>query len=128
MKSTDKLYETFGELIYLVAMADGEIQPEELLTIEQMLAGHPWGEDIKWSFEYEVRKNNDLEDLYKKVIYYCEEHGPDKEYAFMMKVLEEVAKSSAGIDEHEEKIMNDFVRDLTNKFREDIDRINAELP
>lgn len=126
MKNTDKLYEAFGELIYVVAMADGEIQAEELETIEKLLSGHPWGADIQWSFDYERQKGNDIEDLYKKVIYFCEEHGPDEEYAFLMKVLEEVAASSSGIDANEQKVMNDFERDLTNKFREDIDRINQQ--
>ena len=127
MKSTDKLYEAFGELLYVVAMADGKIQEEELKAMEAKLSGHPWGEDIKWSFDYEVKKNNNVEDLYKKVITYCEMHGPEKEYQFLMEMVEDVAKASAGIDEQEEKIMSAFVQDLTERFKKDIDRIN-QLP
>ncbi len=125
MKNTEKLIEAFGELIYVVAMADGAIQKEELTVIENKLAAHKWGEDIKWSFDYEVKKNNSIEDLYKKVITYCEMHGPDAEYQFMLNVVEEVAAASNGIDKEEKEVMNDFVNDLTERFRTDIDRINS---
>ena len=125
MKSTDKLYESFGELIYVIAMADGAIQQEELDVIKEKLKNHPWGEDIQWSFNYEVKKENDIEDLYKKVINYCEMHGPDEEYQFLLELVEEVAAASAGVDKDEQAVMDNFVKDLTNKFRTDIERING---
>ena len=75
MKNTEKLIEAFGELIYVVAMADGAIQKQELRVIETKLSSHKWGADIKWSFDYEVKKNASVEELYKKVISYCEMHG-----------------------------------------------------
>lgn len=124
MKNTEKLIEAFGELIYVVAMADGAIQKEELEVIEAKLANHKWGEDIKWSFDYEVKKDRSIEDLYKKVITYCEMHGPDAEYQFLLNVVEEVAKASKGVEESEQEVMDGFVHDLTEKFRKDIARIN----
>jgi len=124
MKNTEKLIEAFGELIYVVAMADGSIQSAELKVIENKLATHKWGEDIKWSFDYEVKKNASIEDLYKKVITYCEMHGPDPEYQFLLDLVEEVAFVSNGIDQNEKEVMDGFVHDLTEKFRADIDRIN----
>ena len=125
MQNTYKLYEAFGELIYVIAMADGKIQEEELEVIEKRLSQHPWGKDMKWSFDYEVKKGRDLDELYKKVIYYCETHGPDEEYDFLISVLEEIAKSSAGIDADEQEVMDSFVNDLCKKFSEDISRINT---
>ena len=125
MKNTAKLIEALGELIYVVAMADGSIQKEELEVIDKKLADHKWGEDIKWSFDYEVKNDNSVEELYKKVISYCEMHGPDSEYNFLLEVVEEVAKASKGVDSDEQEVMDGFVHDLTKKFREDIDRING---
>ena len=125
MKSITKLYEAFGELLYVVAMADGQIQAEELQAIKQKLADHPWGEDIQWSFDYEVKKDNqDLEELYKKVISYCEMHGPEPEYQFLLDLVKEVAEANAGIDTKEQQIMDNFVADLTKRFQKDIERIN----
>ena len=125
MKNTEKLIEAFGELIYVVAMADGSIQKEELEVIENKLANHKWDVDIKWSFDYEVKKNGSIEELYKKVISYCEMHGPDPEYQFLLEVIEEVAEANKGIEKDEKKIMDGFVNDLTEKFRSDISRING---
>ncbi len=125
MKDTDKLIEAFGELLYVVAMADGNIQKEELAAIESKLAHHKWGEDIKWSFDYEVKKNRSVEDLYKKVITYCEMHGPDPEYQFLMELVEDIAQASDGVDTQEQAVMDNFVLDLTTQFKKDIDRING---
>ena len=66
-----------------------------------------------------------LEELYKKVINYCEMHGPDPEYNFLMELLEDIAKSSNGVDPEEQGVMSDFVQELTDKFKEDINRING---
>lgn len=124
MKLTDKLIEAFGELLYVVAMADGRIQAEELKVVEEKLSSHKWGNEIKWSFDYEVKKNRPLDELYKKVITYCEMHGPEKEYQFLLDLVEDVAKASNGVDEKEQTQMDNFVNDLRRKFKEDIDRIN----
>lgn len=126
MKNTDKLIEAFGELAYVVAMADGEVQQEEIEALERKLSNHRWGADIKWSFDYEMKKKNDPEELYKKLITYCEMHGPDPEYVFLIELLEEIARASKGIDPEEQGVMDDFVQELTNKFRNDLERINGD--
>ena len=125
MKSTEKLIDAFGELIYVLAMSDGAIQEEELVVLKSKLSSHKWGRDIQWSFDYEVEKNNPIDDLYKKVILYCESHGPDPEYNFLFEVLEDVAKSSNGIEDSERAIITNFKSDLLQKFKEDIKRING---
>ncbi len=124
MKNTEKLYESFGELLYVVAMADGEIQASELAVITSKLVDHPWGADIQWSFNYEVKKQRDLDMLYDRVISYCEDHGPEKEYVFMIELMEDVAAASGeSADADEREKMDGFVNDLTEKFKNDIDRI-----
>jgi len=125
MKSTEKLIDAFGELIYVLAMSDGAIQDEELEALNKKLADHKWGKDIKWSFDYEVEKNNPIDDLYKKVILYCEQHGPAEEYDFLFNVLEDVANASNGIEDAERKVMDTFKSDLLVKFKADIKRING---
>lgn len=123
MKNTEKLYEAFGELLYVVAMADGEIQASELAIITSKLVDHPWGADIQWSFNYEMKKQRDLDLLYDRVISYCKDHGPEKEYNFLIELMEEVAAASGGIDANEEKHMKGFVSELTEQFKEDIAKI-----
>lgn len=125
MSSKVKLYDVFGELLYVLAKADGIIQPEEVSKLEELVAGHPWGEEIKWSFDYEVKQNSDVEDLYKKIILFCQDYGPDPEYQFMIDVMEKMAEASAGIDRDEQAVMDGFVKDLTRRFRADIEKINS---
>lgn len=124
MSNTDRLYEAFGELLYVVAMADGQVQAEEKAALAKKLSGHPWGANIQWSFDYELRKDNDIEDLYQKVIDNCERFGPSEAYTFLIELMEEVAQASSGVDENEQKVMDSFVHELTERFRKDIDRIN----
>lgn len=110
------LYDAFGELLYVLTKADGKIQAEEIETLNRVLENHPWSREIKWSFNYEMKKHNNLEDLYKKVIYACEDIGPDPEYQFMLEVLEAVAAASDGIEPSEQRIIDRFKRDLIEKF------------
>jgi len=127
MKNGAKLIDAFGEFIYLMTMADGEIQAEEVETIERLLSKHKWGEDIKWSFQYERNKKRPLDKVYDKVLSYCEMHGPAPEYASFLKIAEEIAAASNGIDKAEQAVMDNFKSDLINKFKADVERINRSI-
>ena len=124
MTPKERIYDAFGELLYLVARADGLIQPEEVEKLEEILKGHPKAREIKWSFDYERTRRNDPEDLYLKIIERCRENGPDPEYQFLIEMLEEVARASAGIDRDEKGVIEGFVYDLTERFKKDIQDIN----
>ena len=41
MISRDRLYQTFGELLYVIAMSDGVIQEKESEVLEEILKAHP---------------------------------------------------------------------------------------
>ena len=77
-----------------------------------------------WSFEYEVKKNSDVDQVYKKVINYCEEHGPAPEYAEFIEAMKQIARASDGIDAGEEKVITSFSQDLIERF---IKRYQASL-
>ena len=119
----EKLYEAFGELLYVIAMADGFIQEEEVSALEEVLADHPWASDIKWSFDYERKKESSIEEVYSKVLDYCKYRGPHPEYQKMIEVMEVMAMASAGIDAEERAVMDGFVNTLTEKFKNDIKNI-----
>ena len=120
----EKLYETLGELVYVIAQADGIIQEEEINILEELLAEHPWASTIKWSFNYEMnRENNDVEDVYKKVIDACHGYGPTPEYDEFIEVMNVVAAASEGIDEHEQDAISAFSKDLIERFIQDTDKL-----
>lgn len=126
MVSKERLYRTFGELLYVIAKSDGVIQKEEVNTLEEILKGHPRAKDIKWSFDYETENETDIETLYKKVIEVFSDHGPDEEYEYMIYALTKVAEASDGIKAKEEKVIKSFSNDLLERFKSDIDRLYSQ--
>lgn len=119
----EKLYETLGELIFIIAQADGVIQDEELAALDDILASHPWAATISWSFNYEMAKNKDVDDLYKKVIDACHSYGPTPEFDEFIEVMNVIATSSEGIDNHEKKVISDFSKDLIERFINDTEKL-----
>ena len=126
MISRDRLYQTFGELLYVIAMSDGVIQEKESEVLEEILKAHPKGKDIKWSFEYESQNQSDIETLYKKVIEVFSDNGPDYEYDFMIYALTKIAEASAGKDLKENEVISNFSEDLLERFKGDIEKIKEK--
>lgn len=120
-----KLYDVFGELLYVIARADGIIQPEEVQVLDELLADHDWGTEIRWSFDFEVKEDTPVEEVYLRVISFCQAHGPDPVYAEMIKVMEEMAAAANGVEQSEENVMNGFVHELTERFKRDIERLQS---
>ncbi|WP_306639736.1 hypothetical protein [Sanyastnella coralliicola] len=120
MSKQEKLYETLGELLYAVAMADGVIQSEESDAMKSLLKNHPWATTISWSFDYEVAKENKVEDVYKKAVSYCHSYGPTPEYEEFISAMEMIANAHEGTSNEEAEIVTGFSRDLIARFRRDL--------
>ncbi|MDY8137130.1 TerB family tellurite resistance protein [Aquimarina sp. 2201CG5-10] len=127
MVSKDRLYQTFGELLYVLAMSDGIIQKEEVETLEEILKAHPKGADIKWSFDYETDHQSDIEVLYKKIIEVFSDNGPDEEYDFMIYALSKIAEATEGLHPKEESVIQNFSKDLLERFKKDIEIIKERF-
>ncbi|ANQ49896.1 TerB family tellurite resistance protein [Flammeovirga sp. MY04] len=125
MSDKEKLYEILGELLFVVAKADGVIQDEERQAIDQYIENHPYGEDIKWSFNYEAKKNTPMEEVYNKVLDYCKHYGPTAEYGEFVNAMKVVAEASDGIDENEAEVMDSFSKELLKRFQQDIEGLKV---
>ena len=123
MSKKEELYETLGELLFVIAKSDGVIQEEEQDALTKILEKHSWASEIKWSFQYESSKNSTVEEVYNKVINACHSYGPTPEYEEFIEAMKLVADASDGIDENESKIINSFSADLIARFQKDIDRL-----
>ncbi len=123
MSDKEKLYETMGELLYVVAMSDGVIQEEEKTTMQELLKGHDWVNEIEWSFNYEASKERNIDDLYAKVIAVCHRIGPSPIYNEFIGAIKAVAEASNGIDKKEEEIINSFSADLIQRFQNDLEKL-----
>ena len=121
MVSQARLHDAFGEIIYAVAIADGLIQEEEIKVIDEKLAQFDWGEDAKWSFNWERKKETKLKDAYLKALETLKENGPTPVYYDLIKLLEEVAKASDGFERKEGKVISIFNKSLKSHFLEFLD-------
>lgn len=124
MTEKEKLYETLGELLYAIAKADGVIQNEEKEALNTLLAEHKYAHEIKWSFEYEEHRDATVEELYKKVIDHCYQIGPSQEYEEFIDAMKTIADAVDGTLDSEEKIIESFSKDLTERFKHDLEKIS----
>jgi len=122
MISEHRLYQTFGELLYLVAMADGVVTKNEVDKLDEILKDHPASENIKWSFNYEMKSNNSIDDLYKKIIETYSDNGPDEAYDFFISALRQLAAADGNLDKKEEILINQFSSDLIDRFSKDLEK------
>jgi uncharacterized tellurite resistance protein B-like protein len=127
MGKLERLYDVFGDLLYVVAKADGIVQKEEVAVLERVIAKHPWAKEIEWAFNYDLEKNTSVDYLYNKVIDFCHEFGPNPEYKFLVDVLEEVANASGKINKKEMVVINKFTTELTNRFKKDLDKLENRI-
>lgn len=121
MTPKEKLYETLGELLYVVAKADGVIQEAEKEALEQLLTAHPWANEVMWSFNYEAAHKPDIADLYVKVISYCHRYGPAPEYDEFIDAMKTIAEAADGVVAEEHKVITSFSKDLIIRFRRDLE-------
>lgn len=124
MKKVERLYEVMGELLYVVAMADGVIQKEEKDALQKLLSNHMLGDEILWSFEYEASKLSSVDEIYNKVINFCHAYGPAPQYDEFIKAMNVIAESSNGVDADESKIITSFSRDLLERFKNDMEKLS----
>ena len=123
MTKLEQLYNTFGELLYVIAKADGIIQNEEYEALNELLKNHTWAKEIKWSFDYESKKDSDIENIYNKVINFCHAYGPTPVYEEFIEAMTIIAESSKGIEKSESDLINSFSADLIKRFQKDLNKI-----
>jgi len=121
MGSETRLYDAFGEIIYVVAIADGMIQDEEIKVIEEQLSKYSWGENAKWSFNYERKNETQLKEAYLKSLTTLKDYGPHEGYYDLIKILEEVAKADNDFERKEGRVISIFNKSLRAHFLEYLD-------
>ncbi len=99
------LYDAFGQIIYAVAIADGEVQDEEIDKLHETIENHPWAREIVWSFNYETTRNRPIHTTLQKAMAVFEQYGPCEEYEFFIDLVERVADAFDGIVPQEEEIL-----------------------
>lgn len=112
-----QLYDALGELIYALANVDGLVHEAEVSKLEEVVQNHPWSSEIKWSFDYENRKANSVDEAFAKALQTCKDFGPSPEYAFAIEVMQAVAEASEGTSVQESGLIERFQKELTDYFQ-----------
>lgn len=111
MNEIEHFYTLFGAFVYKITTTDGSLDNEKEKQIAQKIVNHPYGEAIKTAFDNE--NTNSVEDLYEKVIAFCKEKGPNREYEFLIDVLEVTTNNPSS-------------KKIVEKFKADIHSINTQ--
>ena len=123
MDKKERLYDALGELLYVVALADGVIQKEETAELEKIVNLHPKGAAIGWSFNYEKERQSDPNEVYQKVISTCHSYGPSPVYEEFIQAMQQIAAAADGIEPSESKQIEAFSNDLIARFQKDIEKL-----
>ncbi|MFT4660672.1 MAG: putative tellurite resistance protein B-like protein [Patiriisocius sp.] len=126
MLDKERLIDKFGELLYVIAKADGVIQNEEKEALLALLEDHEWSKEIKWSFDYAQENDVNVEKTYKAVIDFCHDYGPAPEYTEFILAMQKIADAAKGAEESENVMINSFSSELIARFQKDLDELNSK--
>lgn len=118
MITKERFYDAFGELIYAVMKAEGSVNNEDTV-LQESLEGHDYANNIKWSFEYEKRKENKLEAIYEKALSTFKEHGPDREYTYLIEILDNIIQHTQNSEDDAQ--VTDIANNLRAQFVKDLE-------
>ena len=110
MISKNKFYDAIGELIYAMNTA---APPKAIEALKKTVDGHDWADEIQWSFKYELNKQKNRMDVYRQAFDTFKSHGPDREYKYLIEMLNDFEYYTGTIGRHQtDSIKNQFINDL----------------
>ena len=117
MNDKEKLYKSFAKLIFALIGKDDNIQQSDAGQIEDKLISHKWRGNAPWTFNARTERDENIDDIFDKLIKNCEKNGADREYEFFIDVLKNVVTASI------EKTLS---KSILQKFKTERKRINRE--
>ena len=117
MSNKEKLYKSFARLIFALIGKDDTIKKSDAAQIEDKLISHKWRGNASWTFNTRTERDENIDELFDELIKNCEKNGADREYEFLIDVLEDVVAAS------KDKIL---VTSILQNFEAETERINRE--
>lgn len=123
MESIKIVYTAFTKFAIAIAVSQGATLTEAKKIVSIGFQNHPHKKQL-----YEIIKKTslgkeNLNILSQECISICEDFGPDRDYITLVLFLENIYK-----DEIFNKIEKDTIANIIQKFRKEIERINATIP
>jgi len=117
MSNKEKLYKSFAKLFFALIGKDDTIQQADARQIEEKLIKHKWRGNVPWAFNAHTERNENIDEVFDKLIKNCEKNGADREYEFFIFILKNVVESSKD---------KTLATDILQKFKAERKRINRE--
>ena len=123
MESNKIVYTSFSKLAVAIAVSQGATLPKAKKLIVKSFDRHPYHKEISKIIKKVKLDKENLNILCNECISICEDFGPDRDYITLVLLLENIYK----IEEFQ-KIEKDTVLNIINRFKKEIERINANIP
>lgn len=121
MIKKERLYRYFVELIFAITQESKKIDEVALKEIFKKVQKHPWGHMLDFRKSYGRNSGKEVEYRFRKLLAACENKGANREYEFLVQILDQVANAVKSSKKHKEK-----AKLVVKQFRLAILLINAQ--
>jgi hypothetical protein len=123
MESNKIVYTSFTKFAVAIAVSQGATLSQAKEIIINSFDRHPYAKHISKIIKKVKLEKENLSILSSHCISICEDFGPDRDYITLVLLLESIYKNEVFKD-----IEKDTIANLINKFKSEINRINANIP
>lgn len=123
MENNKTLYTTFTKLAIKVAIVNDYTLSAAKKLVAKKFQNHPYEKLILKSIKNDEFNKETLIKLANNCLNICEEFGPDRDYITLVLVLESINQESLP-----KEIKKDISSPIVQHFREEIVKINKEIP
>jgi pimeloyl-ACP methyl ester carboxylesterase len=123
MESNKIVYTSFSKLAVAIAVSQGATLPKAKKLIIKSFERHPFHKEVSKIIKKIKLNKENLNILSSECISICEDFGPNRDYITLVLLLEKIYKIEEFKDVEKDTILN-----IINKFKEEIERINANIP
>ena len=107
-KPNQETLDIFGRILYAMAMADGEVQQEEIEALHRIVARDKWAKQIQFSFDLAKKIEMDPWVMFLKNMRVFRTHQVDEHYPYFLDLLEKIADAHNGIVPEERAMLEKF--------------------
>lgn len=123
MESNKIVYTSFTKFAVAIAVSQGATLTQAKKIITKSFERHPFYKEISKIIKKVKLEKENLNILGNQCISICEDFGPDRDYVTLVLLLENIYKN-----EEFQEIEKDTVLNIINNFKEEINKINANIP
>ena len=123
MQNNKIVYKSFVKLAVAIAVSQGKTEEEAKQKIINNFMQHPYQKQLSKMIKKISLKQENLNLLANNCISLCEDFGPDRDYITLVLLLERIYK-----DEKFEEIEKDTILNIIQRFKAEIQKINAKIP